>query len=589
MTKQGCVLLVALMLQACSAQITPPDYAIDDPWTRQQLDDRRWRAADELEQDYLKLASESELPNQQATVKVVGSTTEEAIQSLAIKIHLIEQAQHSVDLAYYIFTPDLSGDAILGALCEAVKRGVDVRIMVDSLGSLSMEHGDLKGLIECAKNAGFVKARNGEVTINQARVQAVVFNALTQFGSDANRRSHDKLLVVDGAYPDIAWVMTGGRNVSLHYYGLDHHGEADPNAFKDLEVLIRPLADADTKSSPAQLSEYYFSVLFSKPGNKNLSITFPYTARMQQSLDTLAELKSSAEFARAYQTIDSYLQEGFSAVVTRFAHELDNLSSTDLVSNYSTNKKANANSISGILARAAYGDEDNELTTIRVVSPYLFLQSDLLKDEGVLEKDVNTTLEWLEKDPERKIEVITNSVLSSDNFFTQAVIDMHTVPSMLMSKEMTETWLESDLDLHEHNPEFIASAEWQALVNHPRIFFYQLGKPDAVSLGGDTYYGKLHAKFIVVDEFAFVGTTNLDFRSLLYNNEVGFFFQGESLVERLNQEFELLKSQSSRWGSSEWLEMRQKLRDQGGMKGSTTKSQRGIYKTLDKTGLKYQF
>ncbi|UQN42227.1 phosphatidylserine/phosphatidylglycerophosphate/cardiolipin synthase family protein [Agarivorans sp. B2Z047] len=99
----------------------------------------------------------------------------------------------------------------------------------------------------------------------------------------------------------------------------------------------------------------------------------------------------------------------------------------------------------------------------------------------------------------------------------------------------------------------------------------------------------MHAKFIVVDESAFVGTTNLDFRSLLYNNEVGFFFQGEELIERLNQEFELLKSQSSRWGSSEWLEIRQKLRDQGGMKGTTTKGQRGIYKTLDKTGLKYQF
>ncbi|WP_220718954.1 phospholipase D-like domain-containing protein [Agarivorans litoreus] len=587
MMKKACLVLVAFMLQACSAQITVPDYAINDSWTSQQLEDRRWRAADELDQDYLKLASETELPSQPATVKVVGSATEEAIKSLAVKIHLIEHAQHSVDLAYYIFTPDLSGNAILGALCEAVMRGVDVRIMVDSLGSLSMEHGDLKGLIECAKSAGFVKARNGEVTNNRARVQAVVFNALTNVSSDANRRSHDKLLIVDGAYPDKAWVMTGGRNVSLHYYGLDHHGKVDPNAFKDLEVLIRPLADANKDSSPAQLSEYYYSVLFSKPGNKRLSTLFPYTAKMKQSLDTLAKLKTNTEFATAYQTVAQYLQEDFSPVDTRFAHELDNLSSTDLVSNYSTNKKANANSISGILARVAFGDID--VTTIRVVSPYLFLQSDLLKEEGVLAKDVNTTLEWLEKDPERRIEVITNSVLTSDNFFTQAVIDMHTVPSMLMSSEMREIWLDSDLDLHENNSAFIESAEWQALVNHPRIFFYQLGKPDAVSLGGNTYYGKLHAKFIVVDEFAFVGTTNLDFRSLLYNNEVGFFFQGEAFVGRLIQEFEKLKSQSSRWGSSEWLEMREKLREQGGMKGITTNNQRSIYKVLDKTGLKYQF
>ncbi|MDO6685305.1 MULTISPECIES: phospholipase D-like domain-containing protein [unclassified Agarivorans] len=587
MIKYGRLILLLALLQACSAQRVVPDNAIDDSWTTKQLEDRRWRTADEQDQDYLKLASESKLPHQLASVKVVGSSTDEAIQSLAVKIHLIEQAEHSLDLAYYIYTPDLSGDAILGALCEAVKRGVDVRIMVDSLGSLSMEHGDLKGLIECAKKAGFVKARNGEVTKNRARVQAVVFNALTQSGSNANRRSHDKLLVVDGAYPEKAWIMTGGRNVSLHYYGLDHHGEPDPNAFKDLEVLIRPEPDADRKSSPAQLTEYYYSVLFSKPGNKKLSIVFPYTERMQISLDSLVELKASAAFANAYQSVASYLQQGFSPSTTRFAHELDNLNATDLVKHYSTNKKANANSISGILARVAYGD--NDLKSIRVVSPYLFLQSDLFKDEGVLEKDLNTTLAWLEKDPERKIEIITNSVLTSDNFFTQAVIDMHTVPSMLMSKEMVELWLESDVAKHEQNPDFIASKEWQALVNHPRIFFYQLGRADAAALGGETYYGKLHAKFIVVDNFAFVGTTNLDFRSLLYNNEVGFFFEGSGIVNRLNQEFDLLQSQSSRWGSDEWLEMRNKVREQGGMKGYTSDSQRGIYKTLDKTGLKYQF
>ncbi len=35
-----------------------------------------------------------------------------------------------------------------------------------------------------------------------------------------NRRSHDKMLVIDGHYPDKAIVLTGGRNVSLDYYGI---------------------------------------------------------------------------------------------------------------------------------------------------------------------------------------------------------------------------------------------------------------------------------------------------------------------------------------------------------------------------------
>ena len=42
-------------------------------------------------------------------------------------------------MVYYIFADDLVGLAILGALCDAVQRGVDIRIMVDSLGSVSLK------------------------------------------------------------------------------------------------------------------------------------------------------------------------------------------------------------------------------------------------------------------------------------------------------------------------------------------------------------------------------------------------------------------------------------------------------------------
>ena len=47
---------------------------------------------------------------------------------------------------------------------------------------------------------------------------------------------HDKLLVVDGSFPDKAMVMTGGRNVSLDYYGITEQGEPDYTAFKDMEI-----------------------------------------------------------------------------------------------------------------------------------------------------------------------------------------------------------------------------------------------------------------------------------------------------------------------------------------------------------------
>lgn len=59
---------------------------------------------------------------------------------------------------------------MLGGLCNAVKRGVDVRIMVDSLGSFSMGHPALRAVETCAVDAGFMRNAEGELTTKKARV-----------------------------------------------------------------------------------------------------------------------------------------------------------------------------------------------------------------------------------------------------------------------------------------------------------------------------------------------------------------------------------------------------------------------------------
>ena len=106
-------------------------------------------------------------------------------------------------------------------------------------------------------------------------------------------------------------------------------------------------------------------------------------------------------------------------------------------------------------------------------------------------------------------------------------------------------------------------------------------------LGGDANYGKLHAKFIIGENYSFIGTSNFDYRSNLYNNEMGFFIQSDELHDDLNEVFEALKKTSYRWGSPEWLEMRKKLMESDSGKGDTTKEQRAIFKTIRGLGLEY--
>ena len=91
----------------------------------------------------------------------------------------------------------------------AVQRGVDIRFMVDSVGSIDSSHSGLKALETCAVDAGFIRNANGELTTRKARVQVVVFNAISKVFVKFNRRAHDKLLVIDGSFPEGGFVITG--------------------------------------------------------------------------------------------------------------------------------------------------------------------------------------------------------------------------------------------------------------------------------------------------------------------------------------------------------------------------------------------
>ena len=593
-------LLTVLFLTACAANPQQPPCPAD----RQNLPDcppkdavrdltveshyqRRERAdARASELDPIKMGMEADVPASDALGKIIGSSYQESINSLAAKIWLIDNAQHSVDAVYYIFSRDLVGYAFLGALCEAVQRGVDIRMMVDAVGSFHSSHSELKALRNCAIDAGFAVNNLGQTTTQKARVQAAVFGALTQSPGNINRRSHDKLLVVDGASPDLAWVMTGGRNISLSYYGLREDGSRDPTAYKDLEKLLRSPAGDPVSGSVGRISEHYVSLLLAYPGNKVLRSSMAYAGQQQTMRESLAALRAMPDFQQAYQTMEAYLQQDLFPARVRIAHELGNITNTDVVNKYDENLEKNPNSIISITRRLDELDPENR--TIRVVSPYLFIPK-YERDDGAVYHDGADNLQtWLGKHPENRIEIVTNSVLTSDNFFAQAIIDMDTAPSMLLDAETAGQWLKK-LEKSELNPELVNSPHWQRLVNNPRVRIYQTGRLDADTLGGDVAYGKLHAKFFLTDKWGFVGTTNLDYRSRLFNNEMGFFFAGEDLRNALVEEFESLKAQSYLWGTPEWLQMRAAVRELGGVKARTTGNQRDLFTDLRRTGLHWLF
>ena len=601
------VLLLFMQLFGCATQQVrqcpagtqdlpdcPPASAVNDGDVNKLYDSRTWMPAREVKIDTIKLGEQARVPINEARTKVIGPTYDDSLTSLAAKIWLIENAQHTIDAMYYIFKPDVVGYSILGALCNAVQRGIDVRLMVDSVGSMSPTHNGLRALETCAEDAGFMRNADGKVTTKRARVQVVIFNAISKF--NFNRRSHDKILIVDGHIPEKMAVMTGGRNISKDYYGINKDGSQDPSAFRDLELFLRSSQDENTGDRDVGgVSEIYYTLLFLHKGNKRLRPLDDdeqrtiYQKEREKSQQKLAFLKSLPLLQKHLQAMPSYTSEGFRSSKVRLAHQLGNLTNKEVTTKVLENVENNPNSILYLISqitdkRLAEGATGG---TLRIVSPYLFAGLYYNAEGEVVYDGAKNLLKAVAEDPSLRIEIVTNSVMTSDNFFTQAIIDFDMAPRLLLTPEMQEAWLSAPDD-SDTNPTVAKSDEWNKLINHPQVFIYQTGKLDSVLFpNGTVDYGKLHAKFIFGEKVGFIGTSNFDYRSNLYNNEMGFFYQDDELHKDLVKIFELLKSTSYRWGTPEWLQMRKELMASDNSKAGPARKQRFWFKTTRALGIEY--
>ncbi len=600
--------LMAFVLQACEKSVAPtcegdtmtdnncPEPgAVDDPFITELAKRRQWYDSRELGEvgiEPAEVARTFDLPVSNAVGKVIPPTDDGSQDSLALKIWMIEQARHTVDAIYYIYKDDLAGQAVLGALCDAVIRGVDVRLVVDAVGSFSFPKSALRMLDACEEDAGYIRNAEGQPTRQRARVQVAVFNALTNLSASPNRRSHDKLLITDGDFADKALLITGGRNIALDYYGLTETGEFDPRTYRDVELLLRP-ADTPGKDDIGVLTSGYFGALFLFKGNDLLEAHHSkpararYRSKRTHASEALAKLKQFPAMRERFAKMPEYTSEGFVETGVRLVEQLSHVVDKRVVRNAVDNYLNSPNSVlfvlNEVLSQTSAGGQS------RICSPYLFLARYEDSDGQVVVDEAEAIRAYIEANPDAEIEIMTNSAMTSDNFPAQSVIDFDTAPRLLLDEELRQRWLDLGSE-DETLAELTNSDAWKQQVNHPRIRIYQTGLNDSdLFPGGTETYGKLHAKFWQAEPYGFIGTTNFDYRSRLYNSEMGYFFEAEPLAEDLNTVFEELKSQSYRWGSPEWLQMRENMKAAGGIKGQTLRRQRAIFKTLRATGLEWEF
>jgi len=144
----------------------------------------------------------------------------------------IEAAAESVNLETYRFGGDATGQAFAGLLARAAKRGVRVRLIYDSVGSIEL-------------------APETETLLRNAGVQILEYHPVAPWRPHWawNKRDHRKLLVCDGKVGFIGGMNLSDEHAPKEQGGLDWpdaHARIEGPAAHELERLFRAVWHKET-------------------------------------------------------------------------------------------------------------------------------------------------------------------------------------------------------------------------------------------------------------------------------------------------------------------------------------------------------
>lgn len=120
-------------------------------------------------------------------------------------MQMIQEAKTSIYITTYILEDDYVTREIIKALTKKAKEGVDVKILIDSIGSLKLEL--FPFMLKPLKEAG------GEYQF----FMSVIKKPLT---SKLNLRNHRKMIIIDNKK-----VMSGGMNIAKEYMAPSYHSK----------------------------------------------------------------------------------------------------------------------------------------------------------------------------------------------------------------------------------------------------------------------------------------------------------------------------------------------------------------------------
>ncbi|WP_257222637.1 MULTISPECIES: phospholipase D family protein [unclassified Acinetobacter] len=396
------------------------------------------------------------------------------LEALAARIELINKAEKSLDLQYYIWDNDKIGALALHAMIKAADRGVKIRLLVDDNNAKKMEgiymaldqHTNID--VKLYNPYRFRHFRPVDMVLDLKRI---------------NRRMHNKSFIADNQI-----ALIGGRNMSNQYYNV-----SDNYQFSDVDVMLVGAASDEIIHS---FDEYW-----------NDDYAFPVRQLVNPR-------HYSLRFDSLKQQLDDYNQE---ATVVNY---LDLANRSHAFDDWLNNKiqfdwvKAEVvkDSPSKIKSKAKKEEHLNFQLLNRLDKPEQSV--DIVSAYFVPEKKGAERLKNLSADGV-KVRVLTNSFQANDVPLVHAFYSKY-----------RQDLLEHDVQLYE----FLSRPDAENLNTNTK----ELAEKAKVSLKGLSR-SSLHAKLMAIDEKqVFIGSFNFDPRSAYLNTEIGVLLNSPRLAKAVH-------------------------------------------------------
>ncbi len=387
--------------------------------------------------------------------------------ALSARLALVDTAERTLDLQYYIWRPDASGQLLAEAAVRAADRGVRVRLLLDDIGGSASD----EVLLALDSHANIEVRLFNPIANRSFRTMSLLFDF-----QRVNRRMHNKSFTADGAV-----TILGGRNVEERYYAL---GE-EPH-FADFDVIAAGPVAAEVT---AMFERYWFS-----PS----SIPIHALAGQRLSPGQLAEHYTRlAAHVAALTNSPAYQELARNEVGAAVSHRELVLvwGKTPLVCDQPEKVVTDPSETTTHLLPVVRSVVDQTTNELVVVSPYFipgpkgvaFFKS--LRKRGV------------------RVVILSNSLAATDVTAVHAAY-----------RRYREELLCAGVEMWEIKP----NTQIRGSIQEGQVSIKRDGKPSRSSL---------HAKSFVFDhQTMFVGSLNLDPRSTVLNTEMGLIIEIPALA-----------------------------------------------------------